>query len=56
MNESSKIVKDLESLKRRIRASGKNLGESLKKAEKLGAAIGAQIGFRQHTTNKRRNK
>jgi hypothetical protein len=56
MNEDSKIAKDLERLKRQIGACEKKLEESLKKAEKLGAAIGAEMRTRQHARNKRKNK
>lgn len=55
MNESSKIAKDLERLERQIHGCGKNLEETLKKAEKLGAAIGVERS-RQHAKSRRKHK
>lgn len=55
MAENSNIARELERLERRIRTSGKNLTESLKKAEKLGAALQAER-FQQHGKNRRKMK
>ena len=53
MAANSKIAKELEQLERQIRTSGKNLKESLKKTENLGAAIQAE---RSHQYGKNRRK
>ena len=54
--DDTKLIRDLERLKRQIHASEKNLGESLKKAEKLGAAIGAEFQPHQSAKHKRKIK
>ena len=56
MTDESKIEKELERLKRQIRACGKNLQDSLKKAKDLEASVQAGISPRQTVKSKRRTK
>jgi hypothetical protein len=56
MDGVSKMAKDLERLKRRIRAGEKSLKESASKAERLDATIQAEIRSRQSVKSKRKNK
>lgn len=56
MAGESKIARDLERLKRQIRAGQKSLEEVAKKAENLNASIRAEMRSRQNAKERRKNK
>ena len=56
MSEESKIAKELEGLKRQIRAGQKSLEDAVKKAENLNASIKAEIRSRQNAKERKKSK
>jgi hypothetical protein len=56
MSGESKITKELERLKRQIRAGQNSLEEAVKKAENLNASIRAELRSRQNAKEKKKSK
>jgi hypothetical protein len=56
MSGESKIVKELERLKRQIRAGQKSLEEAVKKAENLNASIRTEMRSRQTAKERKKSK